>query len=567
MKRNILILAVLILLLGSGCNGFLEETNYSDVTSEGGYYDTEEGLNALINACYTPLRFWAGRENAIGLSETGTDLIAAASGCVDNNMAAYTQSLDGTNEACTFYFDRFYAAINWCNTAVYHAGIVPNPSNNETLAAILSKREAEARFLRAFYYWILVETFGDTYYTDQPSSGTILMNPVKTSTVDIYQHLFADLDWAISSKLSTSQNDGGRVTVWAAKALKARLLLTRASLLNDVNLYEQAYTLAKDVIDNGPFELAANYASIWDMKYGDGNANNEVIWYVDYSTNNLYNSELDNAAIIRNGGNNAHLLFCMKYDDQPGLTRSIEYGRPFNRYMPTRYLIDLFDSEKDQRYAGSFRNLWIMNNPGNKGQYTQMTDTAIWVMKGEATASQRSWAANRYQLFDRSDIYNADGSTKNLKQALELRKFEDPTRETVNEDRSSRDGFMIRIAEMYLIVAEAGAKAGKSDALDYMNILRKKRAVAGYENEMLVTAADIQDMDFILDERARELVGEQLRWFDLKRFGKDFFVNRIKRCNPNAANVQPHHWVRPFPQTFLDAIENKTEFTQNPEYK
>ena len=67
------------------------------------------------------------------------------------------------------YFDRFYAAINWCNTAIYHAETVPNPSKDETLATTLNKREAEARVLRAFYYWILTETFGDTYYIDVPS--------------------------------------------------------------------------------------------------------------------------------------------------------------------------------------------------------------------------------------------------------------------------------------------------------------------------------------------------------------------------------------------------------------
>ena len=296
MKKNYLYIAISILLLGnSSCSNFLEETNYSDVTSEGGYYDTEEGLDAIVNACYTPLRFWAGKEDAIGLSETGTDIIAGASGCVDNHMASYTSALDGTNACCTFYFDHFYAAINWCNTAIQHAGTVPNPSNNESLATKLNQREAEARFLRAFYYWILTETFGDTYYTDQPSNGTILMSPTKTSTEEIYQHIFEDLDFALNSQLSTAQNDGGRVTIWAAKALKARLLLTRASLLNDTDLYGQAYELAKDVIDNGPFQLADDYASIWDMANSDGNANQEVIWYVDYSDNNLYNTELDNA--------------------------------------------------------------------------------------------------------------------------------------------------------------------------------------------------------------------------------------------------------------------------------
>lgn len=566
MKKNIFLLASLMLILGSGCDSFLDETNYSDVTSEGGYYDTEEGLNAVINACYTPLRFWAGKEDAIGLSETGTDIIAAASGCVDNNIAAYTQSLDGTNSACTFYYDRFYAAINWCNTAISHAQTVPNPSNDETLATMLNKREAEARFLRSFYYWLLTETFGDIYYTDQPSTG-IIMSPVKTSTVDVYQHIFDDLDWAIGSKLSTQQNDGGRVTIWAAKAFKARLLLTRASVTNDVSLYEKAYLLAKDVVDNGPFELAKDFASIWDMKNCDGNANKEVIWYVDYSTNQLYNTELDDKPVIRNGGNNAHLLFCMKYDDQPGMVRSIDYGRPFNRYMPTRYLLDLFDEQKDQRYAGSFRDVWIMNNEKGKGKYTAMTDTAIYVIKGTATASQRAWAESRYQLLDRNDVYNADGSTKNLKQYVELSKFADPTRASKDEDRSIRDGFMLRIAEMYLIVAEAGAKVNKPDALDYMNTLRITRAIAGFEEDMRVELSQIQDIDFILDERARELAGEQLRWFDLKRFGKDKFVARIKKCNPNAVGVDVHNWVRPLPQTFLDAIENKTEFTQNEGYK
>ena len=209
----------------------------------------------------------------------------------------------------------------------------------------------------------------------------------------------------------------------------------------------------------------------------------------------------------------------------------------------------------------------IMNNEKGKGKYTAMTDTAIYIIKGEATKAQRAWAENRYQLFDRNDVYNADGSTKNMKQYLELSKFADPTRASKDEDRSTRDGFMIRIAEMYLIAAEAGAKANKADALDYMNKLRMTRAISGYEDAMRVELSQIQDIDFILDERARELAGEQLRWFDLKRFGKEQFVKRIKKCNPDAANVDEHHWVRPFPQTFLDAIENKTEFTQNTGYK
>ena len=108
------------------------------------------------------------------------------------------------------------------------------------------------------------------------------------------------------------------------------------------------------------------------MENSDGNGNKEVIWYIDYSsTNQLYNQEMDND-IIRSGGNHTHLIFCMKYDDQPGMVRSIEYGRPFNHYMPTRYLLDCYDENIDQRFEVTFRSLWKAN--GGKPEIT----TLIW---------------------------------------------------------------------------------------------------------------------------------------------------------------------------------------------
>lgn len=565
MKRNKLIYALAAtLLLCSGCSDFLEEHNRSAVTVEGGYYDTEKGFESLINSCYTPLRFWGGKSAAMAFSETGTDIIAPGGGCDYPAIVSYQNDFDGTNPISREYFDRFYKAINFCNTAVSH---VKNVSFGDK--SLTSKREAEARFLRAYYYWILAETFGDTYYTDKPSES-IIMAPEKTSVADIYTHIFEDLDFCIDSRLSSAQSDGGRVTLWAAKALKARLLLTRAGLLNDNELYGQAYTLAKEVIDNGPFELSDDFASVFDMANADGNGNKEVVWYVDYSsTNQLYNQEMDND-IIRSGGNHTHLIFCMKYDDQPGMVRSIEYGRPFNHYMPTRYLLDCYEEENDQRFEATFRSLWKANGGKPGTNYPKMVqgDTAIWVTKDIVSASKRAWAKERYQIFDRTDIYNEDGSVKSQKQYMPISKFEDPTRATTNEDRGTRDAFMIRVAEMYLIVAEAGAKTGKADALTYMNVLRTKRAKAGKEDAMKVTRNDIENIDFILDERARELVGEQLRWFDLKRMGTEIFLRRIKKGNPDAGkNVQAYHTLRPFPQTFLDAITNKNDFLQNEGYK
>lgn len=83
------------------------------------------------------------------------------------------------------------------------------------------------------------------------------------------------------------------------------------------------------------------------MENFDGNGNKEVIWYIDYFfINQLYNQEMDND-IICLGGNYIYLIFCMKYDDQFGMVRSIEYGCFFNYYMLMCYLLDCYDENID----------------------------------------------------------------------------------------------------------------------------------------------------------------------------------------------------------------------------
>jgi hypothetical protein len=149
-------------------------------------------------------------------------------------------------------------------------------------------------------------------------------------------------------------------------------------------------------------------------------------------------------------------------------------------------------------------------------------------------------------------------------QFIQMSKFMDPTRLTANQEWSARDGFVIRIAEMYLIAAEALMNTNPTEALKYMNDLRKKRAIAGKETDMEITVKDLT-IDFILDERARELAGELFRWYDLKRTGK--LVSYVQKYNMDAkANIKETHNLRPIPQVQLDAVTNKEEFKQNPGY-
>lgn len=116
---------------------------------------------------------------------------------------------------------------------------------------------------------------------------------------------------------------------------------------------------------------------------------------------------------------------------------------------------------------------------------------------------------------------------------------------------------------MYLIAAEAEINLGNNTkAAELINVVRTRAAQPGKTADMQVTAGNI-NLDFILDERAREFAGEQLRWFDLKRTGK--LVERVKKYNPSAAGfVQDYHILRPIPQKQVDAVTNKSEFVQNP---
>ena len=83
---------------------------------------------------------------------------------------------------------------------------------------------------------------------------------------------------------------------------------------------------------------------------------------------------------------------------------------------------------------------------------------------------------------------------------------------------------------------------------------------------MMVLPGDIT-LDFIMDERERELAGEFTRWYDLVRPGAQFFVDRVKKYNPHAsANVAIKHALRPIPQSQIDGVLKGPKYPQNPGY-
>ena len=126
------------------------------------------------------------------------------------------------------------------------------------------------------------------------------------------------------------------------------------------------------------------------------------------------------------------------------------------------------------------------------------------------------------------------------------------------------DFAIIRLGEVYLIAAEAALlyNQDKATALSYVNDIRKRAALKGRENEMLANESDMT-VEYILEERARELAGEHLRWYDLKRTG-NLTKAYLARTNPDITLFdETKHFVRPIPVSFLNAIANPDEFGTN----
>jgi hypothetical protein len=266
--------------------------------------------------------------------------------------------------------------------------------------------------------------------------------------------------------------------------------------------------------------------------------------------------------------------------------RDINNGRPFLRIRPnTRYVLDFAFANRatDSRYDGTFQTVWLSNTtpmsvPGSpgattpRGQLINGVDTAIWMADRLVTAQER--ANFKGVIFEPDHL---PGATVPVTPALypSVRKYDDSTRGDMN-DYSDRPFILYRFAEVYLIAAEAAIKGGASlqDAADMINVLRTRAArkqgqtpgeYAAAVAAQQVSAGDMT-IDFLLDERSRELYAEYTRWWDLARTQK--LVERVQAFNPQgAAGVQPFNMLRPIPQQQIDLVTEGPPFPQNPGYE
>ncbi len=530
------------------CDDFLEEEVISQIGND--YLNTAQGLNDGLNAAYSTTRNWYGTERGNNFTIFGTDTYMNGSDGSWKFMNTYTNQFDSQNGHAREVWDELYRGINTCNAIIERAPDVTGISQE-----LISQRISEAKFIRAHHYFILVQLFGPVDL--QLSETKVPTREVsRAPESEIYASIVQDLSEAIPNLESTARSvDYGRATRAAAENLLGKVYLTKATSSSGSDAdYAAAEPLFQNVINDYGISLLPDFGDVHRL----GNEiNDEVIWSVQYTRSPLTNG----------GGNNTHVFFLMEYDIQPGMRRDTQNGRPFKRYMPTNYTLNTIfaDRENDSRYKKSFVDVFYSNRPGtytttfdqSKESLTfDQGDTTIYLPGFEMSEAER--ASKPYQVLTPS-LY-----TEKLYPSLN--KHLDPGRADLTQFEGGRDYIAMRLADTYLMLAEAQLMQGKiTEATETINVIRRRAAFSGKESEMEITP-DQMTFEFLTEERARELLGEQTRWLDLKRWG--ILVDRVKAHNPQGApNIQEFHNLRPIPQNQIDRAEGgASSFSQNPGY-
>ncbi|HMB62740.1 MAG TPA: RagB/SusD family nutrient uptake outer membrane protein [Eudoraea sp.] len=536
-------------LLTNACDKFLEEDLVTDV-SAASYYTTEKGLQDAVNATYSFQKPFYGQEMGFAMTTFGTDIWTNGADGGHKYFNFYDTSLNASSSYVRDTWITWYRGINQAN------GVINRSANVEMDEAEKTVRLAEVRFLRALYYFQIVTTYGDVHLSLEETLD-VEVDANKTSQSEIYsQAIVPDLEFAIAN-LPDEQSDYGRATKPAAEFLLGKALLTRSyTAFSESSDASRAETLFGNVLNNYGFSLLDNFASLWDIT---NEVNSEMVFVIPNSKSQV-DSDIDPY------GHRGHLYFLQEYDVRRGMTRDIANGRPWKRHRPTDFMLSLWNRDIDSRYDASFKHVWFANKDEPPTEATaseparaalSIGDTAIYI---PGPGKNIDWPQSRQDMVPYIVITDDEYSERLFPS---MNKWIDATRPDRQKVNGQRDFILMRLADAYLLRAEARLQQGNtSGAADDINVVRTRAAWPGQEGAIQITPGDVT-LDFLLDERARELVGEGWRWWDLARTGK--LVERTRLHNTGAQpNIQDYHVVRPIPQDQIDRTLGG--YPQNPGY-
>ena len=363
---------------------------------------------------------------------------------------------------------------------------------------------AEARFLRALHYYYLMDFFGGVVLVTEKDGVTGVLRK-KEPRGAIYEFIESEL-LAIEKTIPTS-NEYGRANKAAVQMLLAKIYLN-AEVYTGKSQYVQALAYSEKVIKESSFTLDDDYQSIFQ---GDNFTSTEIIFPL-----------IGDRARVQSFGNSSYLTNA-SFGDTTMPIRDFGNTEGWFGHRCTKALYGLFgdlSTTKDSRAI-----FWTA------GHNFEMTDYKTWEDGYPTTKFRNSYS---------------DGST--------------------SESRfSDTDIPLFRLSDAYLMYAEAFLRKGggsSTQALGYVNALRE-RAYGNTSGN--ITATDLT-LDFIIDERARELYYEGHRRQDLIRFGRftgNKYVWPWKGNTAGGTSIPDHYDLFPFP---LEALQANPLLEQNPGY-
>lgn len=552
-KKLLFICFTASLITIEGCKKYTDEQNLANRTAET-YFNTASGFEDLAKSNYATLR---GIVNFPQLFNIGTDFYTSP-GITDNNgLNLYNNNFNSTNGDISALYNQLYNAINIANNTIYWATQVGDASAAPTIPV----RVAEAKALRAYYYFLLAETFGDVPLVLTRTTGVTLVF-TRTPEQNVYTQIIQDLNDAITALPATTP-DFGRVTKGFAQTLLSKVYLTRGykSYGSGNADFQQAATLAETVINAGTYSLKPKFSDLFDPAVSNYQVNTEVIFSVQYSTVSTTNG----------AGNALQQWFMWDVNAQAPtlLGRSTFYGKSNNTIAPDPAFFNLFDKTRDSRYLATVYDVVFAQAAGSfGGKSFAAGDTLIYYPAVALTPAEK--ATKKYFVVN-PDEYRTSPFLANARSYPQFKKFRDPFITSYADNGGARDTYIFRLAETYLMAAEAYLKLNNlPKALQYFNAIRTRAAKPGNNPATGVSyATELQaatlTIDNILDERARELVGEEFRWYELKRTGK--LVERVLLYNDEAKvsnTIKATNTLRPIPQREIDL--NRGAFPQNPGY-
>ncbi len=430
-----------------------------------------------------------------------------------------------TNPILIGLYARSVYQITLCNDFITHcsASAIQKLGATGNDATSIAQYAAEARFLRAFQYFVLMDAFANPAFATETTPVGPLSFPKQIHRPDLFAYITSELLDCSNSMVPARQNEYGRADQAAAWALLARLYLN-SEVYTGTAKYDSAIIYSSKVINAG-YTLNPVYANLFK------------------ADNNI---------------NNPEVILAIAYD-----------GIKTQTYGGTTFLIN-----------GSCANSTY--SPGSPGY--AMSSSTFGVPSGGWAGNRAT--ANLPGLFPTPDttidkralFYNAPGVTSEIlnisafNQGVPVNKFTNITSTGVQAEPSAGGTFcstdfpLFRLAEQYLIYAEAtlrnGAGGNASTALSYINLLRQ-RAYGNTSGN--VTSSDMT-LPFIINERGRELYWECFRRTDLIRFNEFTSSNYLwpwKGGVSSGTGVDSHYAIFPIPVTDLQANSN---LIQNPGY-